>query len=158
MYVPIAIISCPFSSRSRWPTWRSSLRRRWPSWARPRGCWAASGPSSTRRRRTSRSRWVLKNKVAQGGSRWASVPVVLSSKPESRCKADFFSFSVSGSGSLPPSPADSGVSDVDPSSSSHNSDDENRIHRQRHSNLSGKLQRLVASWAEVFKQSTAHIR
>ncbi|XP_040569998.2 uncharacterized protein [Lepeophtheirus salmonis] len=33
-------------------------------------------------------------------------------------------------GSLPPSPADSGVSDVDPSSaSSHNSDDENRIHR-----------------------------
>ena len=34
-------------------------------------------------------------------------------------------------GSLPPSPADSGVSDVDPSSSSHNSDDENRIrHRQ----------------------------
>jgi len=43
-------------------------------------------------------------------------------------------------GSLPPSPADSGVSDVDPSSSSHNSDDENRIrHRQqmsRHPELS----------------------
>merc|ERR1719189_2568750 len=35
-------------------------------------------------------------------------------------------------GSLPPSPADSGVSDVDPSSSSHNSDDENRLHRHRH--------------------------
>jgi hypothetical protein len=34
-------------------------------------------------------------------------------------------------GSLPPSPADSGVSDVDPSSSSHNSDDENRLHRHR---------------------------
>jgi len=34
-------------------------------------------------------------------------------------------------GSLPPSPADSGVSDVDPSSS-HNSDDENRLHRHRH--------------------------
>lgn len=44
-------------------------------------------------------------------------------------------------GSLPPSPADSGVSDVDPSSSSHNSDDENRNrHRQatmgRHPELS----------------------
>lgn len=35
-------------------------------------------------------------------------------------------------GSLPPSPADSGVSDVDPLSSSHNSDDENRLHRHRH--------------------------
>lgn len=30
-------------------------------------------------------------------------------------------------GSLPPSPADSGVSDVDPSSSSHNSDDDQRV-------------------------------
>jgi hypothetical protein len=40
-------------------------------------------------------------------------------------------------GSLPPSPADSGVSDVDPSSSSHNSDDENRLHRQ-HRNAMGE--------------------
>ena len=40
------------------------------------------------------------------------------------------------SGSLPPSPADSGVSDVDPSSSSHNSDDE-RIHIRQQRN-SGK--------------------
>ena len=37
------------------------------------------------------------------------------------------------SGSLPPSPADSGVSDVDPSSSSHNSDDE-RIHIRQQRN------------------------
>ena len=37
-------------------------------------------------------------------------------------------------GSLPPSPADSGVSDVDPSSSSHNSDDERmHIRQQRNS-------------------------
>ena len=42
-------------------------------------------------------------------------------------------------GSLPPSPADSGVSDVDPSSSSHNSDDE-RIHirQQRNSGTNEK--------------------
>ena len=40
-------------------------------------------------------------------------------------------------GSLPPSPADSGVSDVDPSSSSHNSDDE-RIHIRQQRN-SGEL-------------------
>ena len=32
------------------------------------------------------------------------------------------------SGSLPPSPADSGVSDVDPSSSSQTSDEESKIH------------------------------
>ena len=37
---------------------------------------------------------------------------------------------------MPPSPADSGVSDVDPSSSSHNSDDE-RIHIRQQRN-SGK--------------------
>ena len=41
-------------------------------------------------------------------------------------------------GSLPPSPADSGVSDVDPSSSSHNSDDE-RIHIRQQRN-SGNYQ------------------
>ena len=43
-------------------------------------------------------------------------------------------------GSLPPSPADSGVSDVDPSSSSHNSDDE-RIHirQQRNSGTNEKI-------------------
>ena len=45
------------------------------------------------------------------------------------------------SGSLPPSPADSGVSDVDPSSSSHNSDDE-RIHIRQQRN-SGILQDLL---------------
>merc|ERR550539_1575670 len=35
------------------------------------------------------------------------------------------------SGSLPPSPADSGVSDVDPSSSSQTSDEESKIHSSR---------------------------
>ena len=45
-------------------------------------------------------------------------------------------------GSLPPSPADSGVSDVDPPSS-HNSDDENRLHRHRHA--MGKLFYLRAT-------------
>jgi len=42
-------------------------------------------------------------------------------------------------GSLPPSPADSGVSDVDPSSSSHNSDDE-RIHIRQQQNLGRHLE------------------
>ena len=49
---------------------------------------------------------------------------------------DCLSFISYFSGSLPPSPADSGVSDVDPSSSSHNSDDE-RIHIRQQRN-SGK--------------------
>ena len=48
------------------------------------------------------------------------------------------------SGSLPPSPADSGVSDVDPSSSSHNSDDENRLHRHRHA-MQGRLKACTVS-------------
>merc|ERR1719273_1442152 len=42
-------------------------------------------------------------------------------------------------GSLPPSPADSGVSDVDPSSSSHNSDDE-RIHIRQQRNSGRHLE------------------
>lgn len=60
-------------------------------------------------------------------------------------------FSVSGS--LPPSPADSGVSDVDPSSSSHNSDDENRLHRQRH-NLSGEEWRNYFTFLVVVGNSS----
>ncbi|CAB4066105.1 ELF1_2_4 [Lepeophtheirus salmonis] len=51
-------------------------------------------------------------------------------------------------GSLPPSPADSGVSDVDPSSaSSHNSDDENRIHPGRLPDVSSHPSAAVAAAA-----------
>ena len=53
------------------------------------------------------------------------------------------------SGSLPPSPADSGVSDVDPSSSSHNSDDENRLHRHRHA-MQGRLKACTVSKSVTF--------
>ena len=51
-------------------------------------------------------------------------------------------------GSLPPSPADSGVSDVDPSSSSHNSDDE-RIHirQQRNSGTNEKYYLKNGVWS-----------
>ena len=48
-----------------------------------------------------------------------------------------FMFCFSLIGSLPPSPADSGVSDVDPSSL-HNSDDENRPHRRHPHAAMGK--------------------
>ena len=43
-------------------------------------------------------------------------------------------------GSLPPSPADSGVSDVDPSSSSQTSDEESKIHSRLQ--IHGKKLRL----------------
>ena len=50
------------------------------------------------------------------------------------------------SGSLPPSPADSGVSDVDPSSSSHNSDDE-RIHIRQQRNSGNNWYKIkIKTW------------
>ena len=57
--------------------------------------------------------------------------------------SSFVSYHFCISGSLPPSPADSGVSDVDnPSSSSSghsNSDDEQHRHHQHHQNMANSL-------------------
>ena len=57
------------------------------------------------------------------------------------------------SGSLPPSPADSGVSDVDPSSSSQTSDEESKIHSRLQ--IHGKIRNkndvfLVRIFSSIF--------
>ena len=73
-------------------------------------------------------------------SRGTSQTVTFSSYIHECAWMDFVYFELCNlTGSLPPSPADSGVSDVDPSSSSHNSssDDEQRIllRQQRNSGM-----------------------
>jgi len=70
--------------------------------------------------------------VSSGGSHAPHPVAITSNRTQAYTTQSHPSSRHHPNGSLPPSPADSGVSDVDPSSSSHNSDDENRLHRHRH--------------------------